>query len=327
MKTAASPVRLAFLGCGLATRMHARTLSAMKEDVICSFASRDPARAVATSRSWRATAHPSYAHALSDPEIAAVIVTTPPVTHLALTLEALAAGKHVIVEKPAFVRSSDFDVVEAAAARAGRRVLVAENYFYKPLTGVLRRLVAGGVIGDVRFVHVNALKQQVTAGWRDDAALAGGGALLEGGVHWINFLASIGLTIASVHGTRAGNAEDELERSMLVSLRFAEGAAGTLLYSWEIPGLLRGLRLSRIFGTRGSITFETNGLFVATRGERYALTFPGLRDIAGYRSMFTDFIRVLRDDAEPQMTLARARADVSLVEAIYRSSCTDALLP
>ncbi len=304
-------MKLVFLGCGAAARMHAKTLSKIENGhaIVTRFASRDPSRAEAE--------YGSYEAALADPSVDAVVVTTPPATHLELTLAALSRQKHVIVEKPAFVRSTDFDAVGDAARRAGCRVLVAENYFYKPLTAALRRVIESGVIGDVRFVHVNALKRQISSGWRDDRALAGGGALFEGGIHWINLLSSIGLTIASAHGTVAGPANGDLDRSLLVSLRFAEGAAGTLLYSWEIPSLLRGLRLSRVFGTRGSIVFESNGVFVSARGR---ISFPGLFDIAGYRAMFRDFLRVLRDGIEPKMTLARARADVALVEQIYRST-------
>ena len=62
-----------------------------------------------------------------------------PTSHLALTLAALAQGKHVIVEKPAFLRAADCDVVEQARAPAGRRVLVAENYCYKPLARACAR--------------------------------------------------------------------------------------------------------------------------------------------------------------------------------------------
>jgi predicted dehydrogenase len=92
-----------------------------------------------------------------------------------------------------------------------------------------------------------------------------------------------------------------------------EGALGTLLHSWEIGSPLRGLRVSRIYGTAGSIAFESNGLFVAVHGRRTRLLFPGLHDIAGYRAMFQDFLQALATGCEPVMTLARARRDTELV--------------
>ena len=84
-----------------------------------------------------------------------------------LTLKALAAGKHVLVEKPAFLEVSEFDLVEAAAKRAGKQVLVAENYFYKPLRRTFSRIIGEGLLGQIRLIEINAVKQQKFDGPRD----------------------------------------------------------------------------------------------------------------------------------------------------------------
>ncbi|HEY3013397.1 MAG TPA: Gfo/Idh/MocA family oxidoreductase, partial [Gemmatimonadales bacterium] len=175
-----------------------------------------------------------------------------------------------------------------------------------------------GDIGEVRYLTVNALKWRDPTGWRKDEALAGGGALFEGGIHWIHLIAGLGLTVESVQGYRPGEL-DGTERSMLVVAQFEEGAVGTLHHAWDTPSLLRGLRISRIYGSRGSATFESNGLFVMVHGRRTRLVIPGLRDIAGYHAMFTDFIACLRNGREPQMTLGLARRDLDLIESVYRS--------
>lgn len=314
-----APLDLCFIGCGDVTRRHSRTLAAFRREVRLHYASRDRARAADCSRRYGGADHfGSYEEALGSARIDAVLIATPPFTHLELTLAGLRAGKHVIVEKPAFLRSSDVAVVRDAAAAASRRVLVAENYRYKPLLHRLRQLIEADAVGDVLLLHVNALKRQDVSGWRDDARVAGGGALFEGGIHWVNFLANLGLTIESVQGLRPG-AGDGLERTMVVALRYAEGPVGLLYYSWEVPSLFRGLRLSRIFGRAGSITFESNGLVILVNGARKRLLFPGLRDIAGYRGMFRDFLAALRSGAEPLMTLDQAERDLALIESVYRS--------
>ncbi|HUC34687.1 MAG TPA: Gfo/Idh/MocA family oxidoreductase, partial [Gaiellaceae bacterium] len=255
----------------------------------------------------------TYEAAILDPGVETVFVATPTAQHLELTLAALAAGKHVIVEKPPFLRSSDFHAVEQASLANGRRVFIAENYFYRPLTRRLRELITSGAIGEVRYLIVKALKEQKTGGWRNDESLAGGGALFEGGIHWMNLLGGIGLTIDGVDGYRPGRT-DTIERSILVVARYAEGAVGTLHHAWDTPSLLKGLRLSRIFGTRGSVAFESNGLFVIVAGHRPSITFPGFRDISGYGAMFDDFLECIGTGREPEMTLTRARRDLELVE-------------
>jgi UDP-N-acetylglucosamine 3-dehydrogenase len=318
-KRSSSDLHLAFLGCGTIARQHALSLRTMA-GVRCSFASRNGERAAEfRERLGGSKSYEGYEGALLDEDVDAVAITTPTAQHLPLTLAALEAGKHVIVEKPAFLRSTDVDLVEAAAAERGCRVFVAENYAYKPLRRILSGVIRSGEIGAVRYLTVNALKLQRPGRWRDDESLAGGGALFEGGIHWMHLMASVGLTVESVHGFRPEGA-DGIERSMLVVIQYEEGAIGTLHHSWDTPSLFRGLRLSRIYGTDGSVTFESNGLFVLVRQRGVRWIVPGLRDIAGYRAMFADFLTSLLDNREPEMTLAHARRDLQLVEAAYLSA-------
>ncbi len=97
-------------------------------------------------------------------------------------------------------------------------------------------------------------------------------------------------------------------------LEYTEGAVATLAYSWDIPSRLGGARLSRIYGTRGSAVFESNGLFVATTGRGPRVRLPGVRDLLGYRAMFADFLDSLRTGRPPAFTLDRARRDLELLE-------------
>lgn len=316
----ADEIGIAFLGCGAVTRAHTRTLRAIDGNLRLYYASREITRATElNSRCDGAGAFGAYEEALEDSGVHAVLIATPPAFHLEWTLRALAAGKHVIVEKPPFPQASDFSAVEAAARSASRQVMVAENYFYKPVLRALRSMLRDGTIGEPRFLDIKALKTQRTQNWRDDATLAQGGALYEGGIHWIDFLANVGLDVVSVHGFRPGPARG-LDREMLVVARYAQGAVGALFFSWNTPSLLKGVRLSRIYGTEGSITFESNGLFVLALGKRTRLRFPGLRDLTGTRAMFRDFLGALRERRAPEFTLALARRDLELVEAVYRTA-------
>src|SRR5512134_3754592 len=108
----ATPLRLAFLGCGFITGVHSRQLKALGPLVVASYASRDAAKAAEYCRTHRgAGSFGDYEKAIADPNIDAVVVAVPPKFHLELTLKALAAGKHVLVEKPAFPRLEDFETV------------------------------------------------------------------------------------------------------------------------------------------------------------------------------------------------------------------------
>jgi predicted dehydrogenase len=299
--------------------LHSKTLSAFGREVRRYYASRDPQKAMAYNRRYGGSGHfGSYEAALDDPTVALVLIATPPALHLPWTLRALRSGKHVVVEKPPFLCAGDFDTVRRAQVESGRRVFVAENYYYKPVAERLRDILREDLIGEPLFLYVNAMKRQAPVGWREDAALSGGGALFEGGIHWVHFMANLGLTVRSVRGFRPGRG-DGPDRSMVVAVEYEEGAAGVLAYSWEVPSLFRGLRISRIFGRRGSVVFESNGLFVLLHGVRNRCIVPNPRDVGGYRAMFGDFLQCLRTGAEPRMSLDIAERDLRLVEAVYDS--------
>ena len=155
------PLRLAFLGCGFITRVHSRHLRSLAGDVVCSYASRDRGKAEAFCREYRgAASYAGYTAAIEDPRVDAVVVAVPPRFHLDLTLQALEAGKHVLVEKPAYLRMADYRSSLEARNRAGRVVLVGENDHYKPLAQCLRRLLAEDVIGEMVFAHFTTHREK-----------------------------------------------------------------------------------------------------------------------------------------------------------------------
>ncbi len=321
---------MAFLGCGFITRVHSRHLKALR--------ARDPLRITPAAtgrrpktycRRFRGTdSYADYATAIDDPRVDAVVVAVPPRYHLELTLRALAAGKHVLVEKPAFLTIEDYHTVIEARNRAGRVVLVGENDHYKPLAVRLRQLLATGLIGEMVFAHFTTVAKRLKTAddWRNDEAMAGGDAFFEEG----HPLAAPGRQpwvrrSRRAHGYRpsvsASSGPDRRAKSMMVAFRYDNDAVGSLYYSREIPSLLQGLRLSKLFGRDGIISFESNGLFILARGRglpradhrrAFATSAATRRCIAISR-------RSIRERRVPEMSLERAIDDQRLMDQIYAS--------
>jgi predicted dehydrogenase len=187
----------------------------------------------------------------------------------------------------------------------------------------LRRLLAGGVIGDMVFGHFSSIVMRLKGAddWRNDETMAGGDAFFEEGIHWLHLANSLGPRITTVHGYRpavSSEGPDRRAKSMMVAFRYDNDAVGSLYYSREIPSLLRGLRLSKLYGRKGIITFESNGVFVLARGAGVPkLLFPGFRDIRGYQAMYRDFAGAIREGRAPEMSLERAIEDQRLMDQIY----------
>lgn len=321
-----APLHIAFLGCGFITQVHSRHLRRLRSDIVCSYASRDGGKAEAYRRRYGGRkSYTDYAQATADPQVDAVVIAVPPRFHLDLTLQALDAGKHVLVEKPAYPRMADYETVRTAKHRAGRVVLVGENDHYKPLAMCLRTLLKEGAIGEMVFGHFTTLVKKFKAAddWRNDETMAGGDAFFEEGIHWLHLAASLGPRIIRIEGFRPAPSRggtDTRAKSMMVAFAYDNGAVGSLYYSREVPSLLQGLRLSKLLGREGIITFESNGLFALVRGRGLPrLLFPGFRDIRGYRAMYRDFHQSIHEGRSPQMSLERAMDDQRLMDQIYAS--------
>jgi UDP-N-acetylglucosamine 3-dehydrogenase len=319
-----APIHLAFLGCGFITQVHSRHLKGFTSDIVCSYASRNRAKAEEYCRRYHgAESYADYTAAIDDPRVDAVVVAVPPNLHLDLTLRALGAGKHVLVEKPAFPHIEDYRAAIDARNQAGRVVLVGENDHYKPLAIVLRKLIAQGAIGEMVFAHFATIAKRLktASDWRNDEQMAGGDAFFEEGIHWLHIAGSLGPKIVSIEGYRPSvsrDGPDTRAKSMMVAFRYDNEAVGSLYYSREIPSLFRGLRLSKLYGRDGIITFESNGLFVLARGRGVPrLVFPGFRDLRGYRAMYRDFHAAIVEGRPPEMSLERAIDDQRLMDSVY----------
>jgi predicted dehydrogenase len=319
-------LQIAFLGCGFITRVHSQILKPLRGEIACSYASREKTRAEQYCREFGGTtSYAGYAAALADPRVDAVVIAVPPCFHLELSVRALEAGKHVLVEKPAYLSMADYRVAVEARNRAKRVVLVGENDHYKPLAVRLRQLLADGAIGEMVFAHFTTIARRLKRAddWRNDEKMAGGDAFFEEGIHWLHVAGSLGPVITEIQGFRPSvsrEGPDLRAKSMLVAFRYDNHAVGALYYSREVPAFWKGLRLSSLFGRRGVITFESNGLFILSRGGRWPrFVLPGFRDIRGYRAMYRDLLTSIRTGGAPEMSLERAMADQRLMEQVSAS--------
>ena len=218
------PLQIAFLGCGYITGVHSKILRSLPDLIRCAYASRDRREGcLLTARNTAAAPdYSDYASAIDDPRVDAVVVAVPPQFHLELTLAALAAGKHVLVEKPAFMCMADYETTLAARDAARRVVLVGENDHYKPLAVCLRRLLKEGAVGEMVFAHFTTVAHRLKSAddWRNDEAMAGGDAFFEEGIHWLHLAGSLGPRITSIHGYKPAvsrDGPDTRAKSMMVA--------------------------------------------------------------------------------------------------------------
>lgn len=195
------------------------------------------------------TAHGSYAELVADPDVDVLYLATPHPQHHAVALDAIAAGKHLLVEKSFTATVAGAEEVVAAARTAGVFVMEAMWTRFQPAVVELRRLVADGAVGEVRSVQADlGVAREFVPEDRLFARELGGGALLDLGVYVVSFaqmLLGDPDTVTATGSTFPTRVD--AEASLL--LGYGDGRSAALMTSLRNP--LPGQ--ARVFGTEGWI--------------------------------------------------------------------------
>lgn len=316
--------RICFFGCGNIAYRHAKTLKKLYPRIELSFASLEVSEAKQLAEKIKGSAYFSSCEeaAVSD-SVDIVFITTPHAFHAELAVLAAGKKKDIIIEKPVTRTIGELNSIEKAVAKYGVRCTVAENYYYKPIIKKVRKHIESGIIGEPLFIEVNKTNRDKVSGWRTDEKMMGGGALLEGGVHWVNALVSFaGSEPVETLAVKPGIVYDTnipFEDSLMILVKFRNGSVGKLLHSWRIPNPLKGVALSKIYGTEGVITFESNGLFCSAHGKKIRISFVNPFDFLGFRAMHRAFVEDYIGGKTWEPTLGRIAQEMKLVHGAYKS--------
>ena len=297
-----------FVGCGSICASHAKRLQGR---VRMKFLSRSESSATTmNARLGGEGVYATFDSILEDENVDALIVTSPPIVHAEQVIGGLEAGKAVFVEKPLCLDRSE---LEAVGRVRTDRLMVAENYDFKPSLHTLLSWIDSGKIGNLERVRLRKCTKQAGEGWR-----SAHGALLEGGIHFVALMTSLVRSdTVDVQAEFPGLVDRQPERHTSLEVTFGNGVTGELVYAWDTPSLTRGtFQHSEIVGSEGRIVFESNGIYAMCLGRQHALKVPGLSDLMGYGAMMDAFLRLLQ--GEPSSSgYAKASQDLGIVMSAY----------
>jgi len=334
------------LGLGMGTH-HALAVSEVPGVKLVAVCDQDPMRMQPTAEKYGCRGYLSFEEMLSDPEIQAVTVATESGKHAECALMAIAAGKHVLVEKPADVKVERIDEMIEAAKRAGVKVTSVFQSRTLPLNRCIKNAVDEGRFG--KLVGVHALvpwyrEQSYYEGphgdWKGTWALDGGGSLANQGVHTVDLLQFLVGRVKSVFGAFGVYAHDvEAEDTTTALLKFENGALGTISTATSAyPGMATSVT---ILGWNGSVQKQDDVLHVwKFRDEteedeeirkRYGpgdkshvgvSSDPNALGAYGNHGHIAYLAKCIREGCDPFITLESARHAVEIVNAIYESGRT-----
>ena len=321
-------MNFAVIGCGLIGQKRSRALQARGHRIAIVV---DPVveraeRLAAQSAGARAST--DWAAAVSDPGVDAVAVATTNQWLAPVTLGAVRAGKHVLVEKPAARTVREIDEV-LAAVPPGVHVQVGFNHRYHPALQKAREIVDSGALGPLLFLrgrYGHGGRVGYDKEWRADPQISGGGELIDQGVHLIDLARWFLGEFPRIEGhadTYFWNMP--VDDNAFLSLRTASGQTAWLhvsctewknLFSLEIYGRDGKLDLS---GLGGSYGIERIAFYrmLPQMGppETTIWEFPG--EDQSWQLELADFERSVETGRSHGPTLADARAALQVVESIY----------
>jgi predicted dehydrogenase len=284
-------------------------------------------------------AEPDLGALLARHDVEVVCVCVPSGLHAAIGVQAAKAGKHLVVEKPIDVSLEAADGLIDAARTAGVALTVISQHRFDPGLVELRRLLDDGalgrlVLGEASTKWYRAQAYYDSAAWRGTYAMDGG-SLMNQGVHYVDLLRWCMGPPAEVTAVCSTQAHQiEVEDTALAIVRFASGAAGTILSSTAaFPGFPQRLEIT---GTEGTVTVE-DGQIVgralaadpgpaapdgAAEAGRSAAADPAALDVAGHAAQLADLLDAVDTGREPAVSGQDGRDALEIVLAVYESSRT-----
>jgi predicted dehydrogenase/NADPH:quinone reductase-like Zn-dependent oxidoreductase len=334
---ASGSLRMGLLGCGDIGVQNAAAIEAAPNVKLV--ACYDPAAALAddVARTYGAEVAPTSEAMMGDERVDAVVLALPHHLHGPLGIEAAAAGKHVVVEKP-LANSLEAAVELVRAAERGGVVLsVCFPHRYQPEMVIARTLVEAGALGELSGVLLNFFMDKPSSywvggfsgrahsDWRSLRAQAGGGVLIMNLSHYLDLVRYLTGVEAEVVAARTQAAEStEVEDACSVSVTYANGAVGSLLGAAAVRGCDPNTEL-RLWGAEGHIALEPDPLVYTLRAldglrtNRWQ-TF-GRLPAANIRVIYFSRLATAIDRGDlPDIGGADGLAVQAFIEAAYRSS-------
>lgn len=265
--------------------------------------------------------------ALSIPGVDAVFVTTSTDAHATVAKLAIAAGKHVFVERPAARTLQETVDVQSLAREHGVNVMIGMNHRFRPDVVNMKNAVDRGEIGSVFYVKAGWVKQRSTdARWIANADMSGGGVLIDLGITVIDMIMHVldfG-RVRSVTGTSFHQATKTVEDGVVAMLHFENGAVATVETSWSIIRA-EDLYYCNVFGKKGSAYINPYRLVRRTGNSIQSSTSPQRKSqleiyMKSYESELKHFINAVKGVVPMVSTIDDAIERMRIVEAIYASA-------
>ena len=332
-------VRVGIIGSQFISTIHAEGLRSSAQAEMVGVASAHAERARAFAERFRIPHHfDDYRRLLAMPEVDMVVIGAPNDLHCSMTVEAAAAGKHVVVEKPLCLNLGEADRMIAACRKAGVKLMYAEELCFAPKYVRLKQLLESGALGRPTLVKQSEKHDGPHAAHFWDVARSGGGVTMDMGCHAVQFFRWMlgGAAIRSVYAqmdTLVHGDKTRGDDNALLILEFDGGVVALAEESWSKLGGMDDR--AEVYGSKGvayadllhgnSIeTYSTAGYDYAVEkaGSTVGWSFTMYEENwnYGFPQEMAHFVDCVQNDRPPRVTGEDGKAVLEAVFAAYASA-------
>ncbi|MSR32028.1 MAG: Gfo/Idh/MocA family oxidoreductase [Gemmataceae bacterium] len=345
--------RVALAGCGKVGKIHCQALREIGESELVALCDSDLNRAGAFANEFGGKPFTSLAQALKEARPDVLLIATPHPLHRAPAVEALAAGVAVLVEKPLAASLEDCNAMLMAAKSSGATLgVISQRRFFEPVQRMKQAIDAGKIgkpiLGHFIMYSWRSLEYYRSDPWRGKWDTEGGGVLVNQSPHQLDLLRWFLGPVAEVQGyySNLNHPGVEVEDTAVASLKFANGALGSILASVsQKPGIHTKIHVHGDNGASIGVETDRGSTFIAgmssiaeppltefwsVPGEEHLLSafqeedrqvFARVDATVHYHAVqIREFIQAVREKRPPLVSAEDGRASVELFTAIYRSS-------
>lgn len=250
------PIGIGIIGCGFIGAYHARAARNAPGADVVAFADVNREAAAALAEKMGGGHVTDDPESLVDhPDVDAVAIGVPNAYHLPLVVRYLEAGKHVLIEKPMAMNAAEGEKMAEAAEKNDTRLLVGHMWRFDPEAQFLRKAVKDGLLGDIIKTKGYGIHELWgPSGWFQQKKLAGGGALIDMGVHALDTVRYIlgdpePVRVYATIGTHYGRYD--VDDSGVLVIEWSTGATSVIESGWWHPYMDGPEAATQVFGTKG----------------------------------------------------------------------------
>ncbi len=257
-----------------------------------------------------------------------VDIVLPHTLHFKYAKKAMEMGRHVLIEKPIASTLEESRKLISLSTEKKVKFMVAEQYFFDASLQLAIKLATPNNIGKVHTIIVRDQRNFTGAGWRTNEAAMGGGALIDGGIHYIEAMLDLGGPYDDVkaYSYRGGKVIEGEDNSMAL-FSFKNGTHGLFYYTWAYRNAPQ-LPAYEIIGSEGSIYEDVASRplldFKTQKSPRYAFGYPVLNGEVSKIKMvdvfdreISEFIKAIERDTKVPYRPESALRNLEAVMEIY----------